>query len=255
MKTDFSIKRASLLLKRYFVENIYREIMFWSTIALIFTVFDQRDFVKLILYVSGIIFSVNLYKELWNSPNNIHFFLIPATHTEKISVAIFLNTLYYFGMTLLAYVLGHLLIMFVYHLLLKIDVPISWDLFEASKTIFINGKTYVSIENEFWTIFGTFAFIQALTLVGSLYFKTNTTIKTIMSLLFVGIILVITQVILMKLFLGNISLGDSFVYLNIAFNNPEIPSTVMVILNIISYLLIPFIWVVSYFRLTEKQVQ
>lgn len=181
--------------------------------------------------------------------------MIPATQAEKISTAIFLNTIYFFGMTLLSYLFGHMLIIFVYHQLLNIDVPISRDLFEASKTIFVNGKTYISIENEFWKIWGMFAFIQALTMVGSLYFKTNATIKTIVSLIITGIILALTQLFLMKLFLGNISFGDSLIYLNITFNNPEIPTSILVILNILSYLLIPFLWVVSYFRLTEKQVQ
>jgi len=74
MNTNFRIKNISLLLKRYFVENAYREILFWSIISLIFTVLDQRDFVQLVIIVSGLIFSNNLYKELWNAPSSIHFF-------------------------------------------------------------------------------------------------------------------------------------------------------------------------------------
>jgi len=254
METNFSIKRMSLLLKRYFVENSYRELMFWSIITLIFTVFDQRDFVKIILYISGLVFSVNLYKEFWNAPSGIHFFMIPATHLEKITVAVLLNTLYYFCMTLLAYFLGHMLIILVYHLVLKIQIPINWDLFEATKTIFMNGKTYVSVENEFWKILGNFAFIQALSMVGSLYFKNNATIKTIISMFGFAIILVIIQLLLMKMFLGDISLADSIVYLNIALNNPNVPTAIEYLIRFIGYLLIPFLWVVSYFRLTEKQV-
>ncbi|MEI8085022.1 MAG: hypothetical protein WCG93_02275 [Paludibacter sp.] len=254
MKANFSIKRTSLLIKRYFVENLYREIMFWSIITLVFTMFDQRDFVKVILYISGLVFSVNLYKEFWNAPTGIHFFMLPATHFEKITVAILLNTLYYFAMTLLAYFLGHMLIILVYHLILKIPIPINWDLFEATKTIFMNGKTYVSIENEFWTILNNFALIQALSMAGSLYFKNNFITRTILSVFGVAIIFGIIQLLLMKIFLGDISLADSIVYINIALNNPNIPTVLEYLVRIIGYLIIPFLWIVSYFRLTEKQV-
>ena len=254
MKTNFNIQRISLLLKRYFVENSYREIMFWSIIILVFTVFDQRDFVKIVLYISGLVFSVNLYKELWNAPSSIHFFMIPATQIEKITVAVLLNTLYFFVMTLLAYFLGHMLIILVYHLILKIQIHINWDLFEATKTIFMNGKTYVSINNEFWKILGNFAFIQALSMVGSLYFKNNSTLKTMISIFGIAIIIGITQLLLMKIFLGDISLADSIVYINIAINNPNVPTTIEYLIRFIGYLLIPFLWLVSYFRLTEKQV-
>ena len=254
MKTNFNIQRISLLLKRYFVENSYREIMFWSIIILVFTVFDQRDFVKIVLYISGLVFSVNLYKELWNAPSSIHFFMIPATQIEKITVAVLLNTLYFFVMTLLAYFLGHMLIIFVYHLILKNQIHINWDLFEATKTIFMNGKTYVSINNEFWKILGNFAFIQALSMVGSLYFKNNSTLKTMISIFGIAIIIGITQLLLMKMFLGDISLADSIVYINIAINNPNVPTTIEYLIRFIGYLLIPFLWLVSYFRLTEKQV-
>jgi len=249
-----SIKNIALLLKRYFVENSYREILFWSIITLIFTVFDHRDFVRLILYISGLILSINLYKELWNAPSGNNFFLIPATQAEKITVAILLNTVYYFIMTLMAYTLGHLLIMFVYHLILKISIPINWDIFIATKTIFLNGRTYYSTENEFWTILANFAFIQAISMVGSLYFRNNSTIKSIASLMGIALFLGIIQLGLMKLFLGDVNFTDAILYLNIIFNNQNMPIFVKYLVSIFGYLLIPYLWLLSYYRLTEKQV-
>lgn len=254
MKTNFSIKNISLLLKRYFVENAYREILFWSIIVLIFTVFDHRDFVQLIIIASGLIFSTNLYKELWNAPSEVHFFMIPATQVEKIMVAVFLNTVYFLAMSLLAYIFGHVLIIFVYHLILKIEIPISWDLFQATKTIFANGRTYVSVENEFWKILGNFAFIQALSMLGSLYFKINSTVKTIISLIGITIFIGIIQMILMRLFLGDLGVGDSLVYLNIALKNPNTPTFIDFSMRILGYLLIPYLWVICYFKLTEKEI-
>ena len=254
MNTNFRIKNTSLLLKRYFVENAYREILFWSIISLIFTVLDQRDFVQLVIIVSGLIFSNNLYKELWNAPSSIHFFMIPATQAEKITVAIFLNTVYFFAMSLLAYTLGHLLVIFVYHLILKIEIPISWDLFKVTKTIFVNGQTYVSTETVFWKTLGNFAFIQALSMVGSLYFKINSTTKTIISLIGIAVLIGILQIIMMRLFLGKVGMTDIIVYLNIASESINNSKFIDYSIRIFSYLLIPYLWIISYFKLTEKQV-
>lgn len=254
MKTNFSIKSISLLTKRYFEENAYREILFWSLITLVFTVFDQRDFVQLVIIAGGLIFSSNLYKELWNAPSGIHFFMIPATQAEKITTAILLNTVYFFAMSILAYILGHILIIIVYHSILKIQIPISWDLFQATKTVFAEGKTYVTVENEFLKILTNFAFIQALSMLGSLYFKVNSTIKTIISLMGFAVLLGITQLILMRIFLGDISVVDSFIYLNIALKNPTIPTYINYAMHILGYLLIPYLWIISYYKIKEKQL-
>lgn len=254
MKTNFSIKNISLLIKRYFVENAYREILFWSIIILIFTVFDQRDFVQFVIISSGLIFSNNLYKDQWNETSGIHFFMIPATQAEKITTVIFLNTVYFFAMSILAYIIGHALIILVYHLVLKIEIPISWDLFQVTKTIFVNGRTYVSIENEFWKILANFAFIQSLSMLGSLYFKINNTIKTIISLIGIAVLLGITQIILMRLFLGEISMTDGIIYLNIALKSPNTPTFIDYSVSILGYLLIPYLWLICYFKLREKQI-
>lgn len=255
MKTKLSLLRIILLLKRYFVENVYREILFWSIITLIFTILDYRDFVRMVIFISGLIFSTNLYKELWNASSGIHFFMIPATQAEKVTAAILLNTIYFFAMSILAYATSNLLITFVYQLILKIPIPINWDLFESTKTIFLNGRTYVSIENEFWKMFGNFAFIQGLSMMGSLYFKKNSTTKSFFGLIVIAILIGITQLILMRLFLGKIGVADSIVYLNIALNSPSIPSIINFTISLLGYLLIPYIWLICYFKLTEKQIQ
>ena len=107
-KNTFSFKRLVLLLNRYFRENMNREVMFWSILTLIFTILDQRDFVILVLFLSGIYYSVLLNKEISKGVSGMHFLLIPATHAEKLTATILLNTIFHFGMTLLAYSIGNL---------------------------------------------------------------------------------------------------------------------------------------------------
>jgi hypothetical protein len=253
MIKEINIKSILLLLRRYFLENVYREIMFWSVIALLFTVLDQRDFVIMIMYIGSLVFSNHLYKELWNGHIGTHFLMIPATHLDKLITAIILNTVYYFIMMIISYVIGNLLIIFIYHTLLQIPIPVNWDLFIASYTYFDNGIMQVSQSNEFWRIFGTFATIQAFIMLGSLYFNRSYTLKTFFSLMTLFLVLLAIQIVFFKTIWDVKHISNAIYPVFIMINDSTIPLAITNSINIASYFLLPFLWVVCYYRLTERQ--
>ena len=253
MTNGISIKRIGLLLQRYFLENLYREIMFWCIIIFTFTVLDNRVFVLMVLFVSGLIYSIRLQKDLLKGSNSMHFLLIPATHAEKLISTIFLNTFYHLGMTVLAYSIGNLLVSLTYHFILKIDVPVNWDLFQDTTIVSVNGIFQPVVNNVFWSVFGLFAFSQSLFLLGSFYFRNNVITKTLVSIIGFGLLIFILQLLIFKTFWNVKYLSNAILPMFVVVSDFTIPNVFKTSFVIGSYLLIPFLWVVSYFRLTEKE--
>lgn len=253
MKNGFSFKRIGLLLQRYFLENMSREIMFWCIIIFTFTVLDNRVFVLTVLFISGLIYSIRLHKDLLKGSNSMHFLLIPATHAEKLASTIFLNTFYHLAMTVLSYSIGNFLISFTYHFILKIQVPVNWDLFQDTSIIAVNGFFQPVVKNVFWSVFGLFAFSQALFTVGSLYFKNNVVTKTIFSIIGLGLFIFILQLIIFKTFWDVKYISNAILPMFVVITDFTIPNVFKTAFVIGSYLLIPFLWTVSYFRLTERE--
>ena len=254
MTNEFSFKRVGLLLQRYFLENLYHEIMFWCIIIFTFTVLDNRIFVLMVLFLSGLIYSIRLQKDLLKGSNSVHFLLIPATHTEKLISTIFLNTFYHLGMTVLSYSIGNLLVSLTYHFILKIDVPVNWDLFQDTSIVAVNGVFQPVVNNVFWSVFGLFAFSQSLFMVGSLYFKNIVVTKTIFSILGFGLILFLLQLLIFKTYWNVKYLSNAILPMFVVVSDYTIPNVFKTSFVIGSYLLIPFMWVVSYYRLTEREV-
>ncbi|MDP4239855.1 MAG: hypothetical protein Q8904_10355 [Bacteroidota bacterium] len=254
MNKKFSFKRVALLLQRYFFENMNREIMFWCIITLLFTMLDHRNFVILVLFVSGIISAVRLNKELFKGPNGIHYLLIPAKHVEKLTANIFLTTVYHFVMIIISYCIGNLLVQLIYHFILKLEVPVNWDLFQVTNSLNINGVIQATNQNVFWSVLGLFAFSQALFLLGSLYFQRNAILKTILSIVVIGIVLFNIQVFLFKTMWDVKYISNAILPALVMLNDSDLPPLVDKVFLLGSYLMLPFLWTVSYFRLSEKQL-
>jgi len=254
IKDIFYIRRVILLLKRYFLENLSREIMFWCIITFIFTVLDSRIFVLIVLFVSGLIYSIRLHNDLLKGAKGIHYLLIPATHGEKLVASIILNTIYHFAMTILAYSIGNLLVTLTYHYLLKMAVPVNWDLFQETSTVVIDGFYVPDVKNVFWSVFGLFGFSQALFMLGSIYFKNNIVFKTIFSLFAIGFVVVIVQLVMFKTLWHVKHLANTILPVFVIITDATIPTIIKNVAVIGSYLFIPILWTISYFSLTEKEV-
>lgn len=254
MESKFSLSRVNLLLKRYLIENITNEVLFWSSIILLFTILDNRVFVIAVMFISGFIYSQRLHKEFLRGPNGMHYMMIPATQAEKLVSIVFLNTVYHFIMTLLAYSIGNELVTLVYHYALKIPVPVSWDLFIVSKTVLVDGYIDVIYNNVFWQIFGLFAFSQAIFILGALYFKSNILAKTILSIFVVGGIFFFVQILLFKHIWDIKYISNALLPVIVMVNDATFPAIASKSFVVLCCALLPYLWLVSYFKLTEKEV-
>jgi len=254
MNTTLNINRIGLLLKRYFIENKQLELTFWIIATVVFMLFHKTSFAGLFLGVAGFIFAANSFKAFSITPNGIHYLLIPATHAEKLIATIVINTLYFFIMFLITYIIGTTLGTVIYNFILSVDNPINFNLFhESSSQLKLTKSTFFIGENyKLLKLFTLFACSQSIFMVGSIYFKRNAAIKTL--LVFYGFIiaLIVIEVLIVKATFGTYSLTKNMIGLSI--KGEYLFSGFYVVAKIIPFLLIPFFWIVTYFRLTEKQV-
>lgn len=252
METSLNINRITLLLKRYFIENKQRELTFWGITTLIFMVMHQAGSVDMFLYISGFIFASKTFKSFSYTPSGMHYLLIPATHFEKLTVNILLSIVYYFLMILITYTIGNFIGTNLGNLIFQTNNPINFELFNIGTNV--NDWNNIDISRiSLLTVFLTFTIIQSIFILGSVYFKRNATSRTFLSLAAVSIVLVLIELLFVKLTFGTYHFDNQMVQLNIT-NGRDLFHGFEITGKILQYITVPFLWVVSYFRLTEKEV-
>ena len=256
-----------LLLQRYFIENINREFFSWSIFIIIFMFArNSAELFGILIIFSGMGFCERFFREIHSPTTGLNYFMIPATQEEKTVISIFMITVYYFGMMLVVYVIGNLVGTFLNNLLANVSflssslkwfsyAPLQWSLFERANVSVLNNGVGTTVEGStyVWTLFKAFIIIQAIFTLGSLYFKRSAIFKTILTLFFIGFVyagLMITGIF-------SFELPNEATYLTNE-QSQAILSRANISLktfaNIILYLFVPYLWVLSYFKLTEKEV-
>lgn len=250
MNTKFSFYRLGLLLKRFFIENKQSELTFWAISTVVFMLMYNPTAISFFIFISGFIFASRMYKIFGYTPGGMHYLLIPATHLEKLVSGILLSTVYFLSAIMVTYLIGNAVGPQIGNLLFDYPNEIHYQLFDVSSQIQIDG---VPQSNPLASLFISFIVVQSVFLLGSIYFRKNAVGKTILSIILLSVILGTYEVTLIKLFFDTASFHNH----NISINNAEALDMLKnwrVVGEIIKYGFAPFLWVVSYFRLTEKEV-
>ncbi len=255
MNTIFNINRLGLLLKRFFLENRQRELTFWGLATLVFLLMhlsgskDNAPTEVILIFIAGFIFAAKMFKIFNYTPGGMHYLLIPATHLEKLITAILLSTVYFIAMILITHVIGTTLGTTFGNMYWETNNPIFFELIQspAGHTVYL--KTEMSLLN---TII-LFAAFQSVFMLGSIYFSRNAVGKTILAIIVVLMLLIYISSFLKNAIFGINYIGSQSHFITLASSeNPfKVEETIF---TSIKYAFIPFLWIVSYFRLTEKQV-
>lgn len=252
METTLNINRLTLLLKRYFIENKQRELTFWGITTLIFMLMHQGGSVYIYLYISGFIFASRTFKSFSYTPSGMHYLLIPATHLEKLTVAILLSTVYYFTVLLITYTIGTYVGINLGNLIFQTHNPVYFDLFNLGANT--NNWNNVDMSHtSLLTVLLTFTIIQSVFILGSVYFKRNAVGKTFLSIAAVTIVLGLIEVLMLKMTFGSYNFNEEMIRISISSGQDSFHGF-EIAWKVLQYISVPFLWVVSYFRLTEKQV-
>ena len=261
MKTSiFNFNRLGLLFRRYFIENSMQEIIYWIIMTVVFVfIHNLVPGMIITIFISGAFYAPIISKQIHSHTNSVAFFMIPATQLEKVIVGIVITSLYYFAEMMITYVIGNLLGTLINNILASINLfplsifhysPLRWSLFTNASMVWVDGQPAVNYYGLF-QIFMAFLFSQSMFYLGGIYFKKSQTFKTFLSFIAIGFSLSILTLIEIRLIFGSIVEYGNNINININFPNQDWWN---VIKQIFTYLLIPFFWVVSYFRLTEKQI-
>jgi len=257
MKTSiFNLRRVGLLFQRYFIERFLSELIYWGIMAIVF-MFLRNNIPAMfgLILVAGIFYAARFSKEIHHSGNGVAYFMIPATQLEKLTVSIVMTSLYYFAMMMVVYVIGNLTGTFLNNMLASMDFfpnflfhhsSLQWKLFEEATPKF---PEVLELGNMHLIVFFIISFLvnQSLFLFGGIYFNKNQALKTFLAIILFYIFLVILIRFEVKLMIEDIVHPGS----------EDVKSWSRAVVHTVKFfqfLLIPFFWVVSYFRLTEKQV-
>jgi hypothetical protein len=259
MKTNqLSFDRLGLMFQRYFMENFRKEIIYWSIMVILFMFL--RNFtvgMMIMIFVAGVFYPAIFFKEIHSRKNGAAYFMIPASQLEKMIVGVVMTVFYYFAMMMIAYVIGNLLGTFLNNMLASMNLffinmfhysPLQWVLFTNVFSKYMNGQPVIEYAGLF-EVLKAFLISQSIYLLGSIYFKNNQTFKTFFAIIGILIIFTFLMFIEVRLFIGGNGLNV------MGLHSPDDYKMIALnILHVFKYLFVPYLWVVSYFRLTEKQV-
>ena len=261
MKTDsLNFNRIGLLFKKFFVEQKQRELILWSIMAMVFMLIrNSQTAIYLTILIGGMFYAARVFREIHLPTNGNAFFMLPALQLEKMIVGFVIGIFYYLGMMLVCYSIGNLLGTLLNNLLAQIPFftdminlfrhkELKWVLLELQGNW---NSSVLGVPNNF-PLFMLLVFIynQSIYLLGSIYFKRSQVWKTLLSVNLISILLIIITIVELACFKGNIHIGpeDASIFHQWGEIVGRIGSFFLF------YLLPPFFWIVSYFRLTEKQV-
>jgi len=262
MNTTFSFNRLGLLIKRYFIENKNIEITVWLSVIICFIFLHNKNVFNSALYIGGLGYAMQSFKGFSHNANGINYLMIPASNTEKLIAAILL-TFYCFMVLLIVYIAGNFISIGIGHITILPDFikdfmnNKTFDLFTTTtaSTTFVQGHAYgqhITYEFSIWKKIIYFALIQAVFMLGALYFKINPLVKTLISISIIVFIISMFELFLIRIIFGNESIRSLIIKSE---SGEEMIATIRYSIKTLApYFIVPFLWLVSYFRLTEKQL-
>ena len=256
-------KRLALLIRKQAVENYRFYLMtvalFTGLLACLYALTypalqRPRDFQEVLfiasLFSGGCVFGNLLIRDLHENTKSIWFLMLPASALEKL-----LNLLFY---AVVLFVPVHLLLFYA------VDVPAVaiynarhpespsarvLDLFDESSGM---GSYYYS-----------FLVVQALVLVGSIHFKQYSLVKSALGIFaFFFILSYVHRLVAGSVVDGEISNAVPFHNFTVATQEPDaeritvyLPETAQnAVVFAAKFLLTPFLWLVAYFKMKEREV-
>ncbi len=268
MNQVFNLQRFTLLVKRNWADNKKRYVL--SIIAFIGLLFLWFMFIQMVdkrrvyndvfqrqtyffcLFFGGAIYASQFFRDLGSKPKGINYLMAPASILEK-----FLNGLLY--SIVLLFIVLTLVFYFVDVTMIYIFNKINVSMGYASSRSNVANVFIVKEHNKNIVLYLLLAFvsIQSFFLLGSVYFKRYSFIKTIIAL-FILFFLFISWMgyFHSKIVPGNFTDGFSKyeVYTNHIIQL-EVPVWFSdVLFNLLKYGVPLVLWYATYFRLKEKEI-
>jgi hypothetical protein len=211
------------------------------------------------LFLTGCLFASIQFNDLGDAPKGISYLLLPASLFEKLLTALLFSVVLYF----ICYTAIYYLVDFI---MVKISNSLMVTGFEQTK-----GAKYVPQEiinvfvspfsnvNLFFYLLLIYFSVQSIFMLGSVYFVKHSYIKTLVWGLIVFLVLVFWEHKVVESFMPHGSFFKPFTIYRVVENDKQLmirlPEWISsILLFLMMYTLPPILWIVTYFRLKEKEV-
>jgi len=249
MNPHFSFQRIKLLAIRYFTEHGRRDLVMMAALFFTFAFlprlinnaspFTSPILFCIILFIGGMRFTARIFHEIHQPASGMHYLHIPASRLEKFLLNGAITLLLFPIICLLLYYGGTL-----FGNLVKPIVPtfLNYNVIDISSLVPTQYIRETASQYLFW---------HALFFLGALSFKKHPTTKTILSFILFVIALGIIQSLLAKIMWSVFEVPSTEILLKNVFQLVESWSYFDDLFHVSMFV---FLWIVSYFKLKEKQV-
>lgn len=261
MTNSFSFSRLWLLIKKQWFDNtrfyLLSVLALFGLMVLVFIfyfiasqpVFSEESTMIIFfvgLYITGFVFASGIFSALGDRPKGIYWMTVPATHLEKLMCGIFYGTVVFTVVYILCFVVVQ---------------QLTFSLVRTRPDFRIIPLGHWDQPLRFAAYF--FFPLQALYLMGSVYFERYSFVKTTLMGLAVLLLFLTHLYFNHKIFLpeyASIFSPTSFMINSAASGDrtdriyelsPWINDAVTFLMK---YMWLPVFWVVTYFRLKEKEI-
>lgn len=271
---SFSFQRWSLLVGKHWVENrkryllstiaIFALLIFYFTFNLLAHDTDPMDrSVQIVGYFLGLfgigcLFAGQFFSPLGSKSKGAYYILTPASALEKLLTALFYVVVIFFTVYTAVYYLANVIMIAIANNLHPFYAT------SAVKTVPINVfyeyNWGLGDANLMYFFLLAFFAVQSAFLLGSIYFNQYGIVKTAI-VLFVGfLLLAFLEGYLLHKFLPDGDHQEGLAeYVSYVNSKPDkvvklSPMVDQVIFFLGKFAIAPFLWLVTYFRLTEKEI-
>lgn len=205
------------------------------------------------LFAVGIFYASQYFSDLGSRAKGINFLLVPASAFEKLLCSLLYTVVLFFTVFLASFYLVDTLMVSIANSLSGIQKTSVLNVFNVV-VVPVNLDSTVNFLLVFFTV-------QAAFLLGSVYFEKFSFIKTVISCFVAGFLVFLLIYLLNIQLLPNGDYPQGFlssyrVYVDgVNDRLVQLPAWVGQLLRfLVLYTIAPFLWIVTYYRLKEKQV-
>jgi len=272
MNPTFHFSRIRLLFTRYFTEHWRRDLIAYATLFIIFAFVPRMGASSIpffpfmifccILFIRGMHFSAHIFTEIHYPSSGMHYFHIPASRTEKFFVNGFITLILfpllcfalYYGGVLFGNLLEPVMPSVLHYKVIDISTLIPSS---HLSNMTIKSDPFSSSSSAVAEVLLAYFYLQALFMLGSLFFKKHPTTKTITSLIVFGIALGVIQMVISKVYWYNVDMESLSMLkekLALLIESTFRSRVITVIDDLSAWITALFLWVVSYLKFIEKEI-
>ncbi|RTL59576.1 MAG: hypothetical protein EKK37_07355 [Sphingobacteriales bacterium] len=277
MNQSFSINRWGLLMGKHWSENRKKYtlgiiamaalMLLWYGFMIIVGPGVEEDvqgptyFVG--LFVIGCIYASLLFADLADKPKGISYLSVPASHIEKVLCNLFFGVVIFFVVYLAIFYITTPPMLALSNAVREARAKADGNNFPFIKSQLVNVFHFSRSEGEdlFYMLHLGFFAVQASFILGSVYFTRFSFIKTVIAVLLVWLFLFLFVAKVLVPMMPDGTHLNGFTNWSLMNNSEEPNKLVMLpkwvdttIITLFKFGFAPLFWVVTYFRLKEKEI-